>query len=86
MNIGQIYIIPANTRFWSIALQESVMVDRDLFVKLTNTCYNSDLIFGALQHKIFNLDISFLMKKDMSSYIDRHNGEIEINKNKLIEI
>lgn len=62
-------MIPAGTRVWSIALQEHVIFDKDIPVKITNTVYhNKDYLYGTLQLLLFQYMIPCVM--------DRANGDI----------
>jgi hypothetical protein len=84
----QIYEIPPNTEFWSIALQLNVKTDKTLYVRPDGWCAMSGKpIFGKLQLKFSNIMLSFAVGKDMSSYIDAHNGDISVDfdKCKLIK-
>jgi hypothetical protein len=67
--IGKYRMIPAGTKVWSIALQEHVIFDKDIPVKITHTVYhNKDYVYGKLQLLLFEHMIPGVM--------DRANGDI----------
>ncbi len=75
--IDKIYILKANTLVFSIALQENIRFNNDVYLKVTNTLYNDDdSVFGILQGRISNLNLSFMLGKDMSSFYDKTHGDV----------
>jgi hypothetical protein len=50
MNIGELRLIPAGIKVWSIALQKNVIFDKDVIVEITNTIYGDDFhFFGKMK-------------------------------------
>lgn len=67
--VGKYRMIPAGTRVWSIALQEHVVFENDIPVKITNTIYNdNDYVYGTLQLLLFPHTIP--------GVINKANGEV----------
>lgn len=77
--IDKIYVLPAGEKVFSIALQENIRFEKDIYVKVTNTIYNSDdCVFGNKQLRMHNLQLSDLAGKDMSSFLDTAHGDISV--------
>ena len=74
----KIYSIPPGTEFWSIALQESLSSQNELYVKVTNHCGDNPY-FGKLQLVFQNLALQQYCGKDAIGYTDKANGEISID-------
>lgn len=55
MKIGDIATLPAGTTVWSIALQEEVKLNRDILVKINQTCIGSSAVFVSKQELLYNL-------------------------------
>ena len=53
--IGQNRIIPKGTEFWSIKNQTVLISKDDEIVKITHTCYGSDVVFVEPQQLLFNI-------------------------------
>lgn len=53
--VGEHRLIPANTKFWSIKNQTSLISDEDQIVEINNTCYLNDLIFVKPMQLLFNI-------------------------------
>jgi hypothetical protein len=84
--MDEIYILKAGTEVFSIALQENVKFCEDVIVKITNTILgNDDYVFAKLQLHVKNWDLSFAAGKNMSSFIDKTNGDIGLLKTVLIK-
>lgn len=84
--IDGLYTIPVGVYFWSIALRENVTCNRDLYFRLKQTCIDNDLVFGFIQIKFGNILVSEAFGKDMSSYVDKPNGEISVDFKQLIPL
>ena len=52
--IGEYRLIPKGQMVWSIGLQSVISFDEDKIIKITNTCIDSDQIFGTIQLVLFN--------------------------------
>ena len=84
--VGKYYTLPANTEVFSISLQSRIKFCDDVIVKITNTMIgNDDYVFGNIQLKFDNLQLSFVAGKDMSSLVDKANGELTLNLKDLID-
>ena len=82
--IDKIYILKAGEKVFSVALQENVTFEKDLYIKVTNTVYNSDdWVFGNIQLRMHNLQLSDLAGKDMSSFLDTAHGDISVNLSQM---
>lgn len=76
--IGKLFKLPANTEFWSIALQCTIFCPADLYVKITHTCVDNDLVFGTIQNPYINFaDLTL-------NFVDKTSGEIHVDFHKLI--
>lgn len=76
----KIYSIPPGTKFWSIAIQETVSSERELYVRETHyDAFSKKPIFGILQLKFDNLALQWYFGESAISYIDKHNGDIGID-------
>jgi hypothetical protein len=61
--IDKYFLIPAGQKVWSIALQETIIFERDVVAQVTNTVYGSDdYIYGIVQERLWS-DSSLLNKK-----------------------
>lgn len=78
----ELYILPAGIDVWSIDLQESIKLCKDIFVTLTNTTVFSDYVFVKKMLHFSNGALSVLAGYDCSSYVPTKN-DFGINKNKL---
>ena len=48
--INQLRLLSAGKKIFSIALQENVIFEKDVIIKVTNTCYgDDDNVFGTIQ-------------------------------------
>ena len=85
LKVGDLFVIPKRIEFWSIALQETIIGTRDIVIKITNTCIpENNVVFGIIELVFHNFELAVLMKDEIAkSYIDKKNGEIEINYTKL---
>ena len=55
MKIGELRLIPAGVKVWSISLQKNVTFDKDVIVEITNTCHGDDFyFFGKMKTVLFN--------------------------------
>ena len=55
MKIGNLRLIPKGTKVHSIALQEVIIFDRDIVVKITNLISNDNYhFFGTIQLVLFD--------------------------------
>ena len=81
--VGNKYKLPKGESFWSIALQETVISNRDMVIKVDATTYNKDLVFGKLQVVFENYPLRFLMGDAAIGYSDKTNGEIQVNYKQL---
>jgi hypothetical protein len=64
----KLYTLPANTKVWSIDLQESISIDKDIPVCIENTTTFGDYIFVVKLIKFENMALSMTMGTDGSSY------------------
>jgi hypothetical protein len=64
----KVYTLPANTKVWSIDLQENICLDRDIPVCVENTTTFGDYIFVVKLIKFENMALSMTMGTDCSSY------------------
>ena len=87
INAGDIFIIPKGTKFWSIALQETIIGTRDIVIKVTNTCVpENNYIFGKIQIIFKNLELAaFIGKEKARGYVDNANCEIGVGYSELKE-
>ena len=77
MKIGELRLIPKNTPIWSIALQEVVRFDKDMVVRITNTCVdNSTYFYGTLQLVLFEWAIPGIG--------DKANGDVGLTYDKTL--
>lgn len=83
--IGELFIVPRGTEFWSIGLQESIISTTDLVIKVSNKTYFGDWIFGNIQVVFQNQALTYACGEDMRGYVDKKNGEIELTYSKLIK-
>jgi hypothetical protein len=82
--IDKIYVLKAGEKVFSIALQENIRFEKDIYVKVTNTIYNSDdYVFGNKQLRMHNLHLSYLAEKDMSSFLDTAHGDISVSLSQM---
>jgi hypothetical protein len=87
LKVGDLFVISKGIEFWSIALQENVISTRDIVIKITNTCIpENNFVFGIIQLVFQNFELAALMGNEIAKgYVDKKNGEIEINYSKLKE-
>lgn len=64
----KLYILPADTKVWSIELQENVSIDRDVYVCVTNTTTIGDYVFVTKLIRFENITLSFTVGADCASY------------------
>ncbi len=83
IKIGQKYILPKGESFFSIAMQEKVISTRDIVVKITNTVFDKESLFGKLQVVFENYPLRFLIGDAAIGYSDKTNGEISFNYKQL---
>ena len=79
IEVGNKFVIPKNTEFFLIGLQENVTLSRDVVINITHTT-NSEFIFCNIQ------EITHMFCPDNTiryGYYDKHNGEISISSKKL---
>jgi hypothetical protein len=82
--LDKIYVLKAGEKVFSIALQENIRFEKDVYVKITNTIYNSDdCVFGNIQLRMHNLHASYLTGKDMTGFIDTAHGDISVNLSQM---
>ncbi len=87
IKVGDLFIIPKGTEFWSIALQETIIVTRNIVIKITNTCVPAnDYVFGTIQLVFQNFELAALIGTEKAKgYVDKAHGDIGITYSKLIE-
>jgi len=69
--IGELRLIPENTLFWSIALQDQIKLEHPIIVKVTSTTYDkSDYFYGTWQLILF--------ENQIPGNTDKAHGEIGI--------
>ena len=89
IEIGDTYLIPKGTEFWSIALQEMIIPTRDLVIKITNRCSGGvfrNYVFGNIQVVFHNNALAgYIGKKQARGYANRTHGEIGIQYDKLMK-
>jgi len=86
MEVNKLYTLKANTEVFSIALQENIRISRDVIIKITNTIIDDDnYAFATIQMKFLNLCLSYTTGVDMSSFVDKTNGEICVPTQNLVE-
>lgn len=82
--LDKIYALKAGEKVFSIALQEYITFEKDVYVKVTNTMYGSDdSVFGNKQFRMHNFELSYLAGKDMSSFLDTKNGDISVKLSQM---
>jgi hypothetical protein len=77
--INEYYTLKAGSEVFSIALQESVKFTRDVVVKITDSAVSNGFVFGNVQLKFENIALSAASGQNMSSYVDKANGDISLN-------
>lgn len=87
IKVGDLYIIPKGTEFWSIVLQENIVGTRDIVIKITNTCIpENGYVFGNIQIVLDNLQLAaFIGREKAKSFLDRKNGDIGIDYSTVIK-
>lgn len=68
MNNTKLYKLPANTSVWSIDLQETIMINNDIYVILVNTTVFGDYVFVKKVIRFENIHLSFTIGTDCASY------------------
>ena len=82
--IDKIYVLKAGEKVFSVALQENIRFEKDVYVKVTNTIYHSDdCVFGNIQIRMHNLQASYLAGKDMSGFLDTKHGDISVSLSQM---
>jgi hypothetical protein len=81
--IGDKYKLPKGEYFWSIALQETVISNRDMVIKVDATTYNKDLVFGKLQVVFENYPLRFVLGDAAIGYSDKTHGDVHVSYKQL---
>jgi hypothetical protein len=81
--IGDKYKLPKGESFWSIALQETVISNRDMVIKVDHTTYNKDLVFGKLQVVFENYPLRFMIGDAAIGYSDKAHGDVHVSYKQL---
>lgn len=81
----ELYILPAGVEVWSIDLQESIKLCKDIFVTITNTTTSADYVFVKKMLHFSNGALSALAGYDCSSYVPTKN-DFGITKKKLMYV
>ena len=87
LEVGDFFVIPSGTQFFSIALQENVISTRDMLIKITNTCVpENNYVFGIIQLIFHNPQLTAIFgSEDARGYSDKAHGDIGIGYDKLID-
>ena len=81
--IDKIFILKAGEKVFSIALQETIMFERDIYVGVTNTTTFPDYVFGNIQVRFGNETLSAFAKTNCETFIRTKHGDIGVNLSQL---
>jgi len=81
------YLIPAGTKFYSNALQEEVMSDKDLVIRVVNlTAFTPGLVHGVLQNVIANPFLQMFFGAASNLYTDKTDSKISVDFKKIKKV
>jgi hypothetical protein len=81
--IDKLRTIPKGTKVWSIQLQNNVIFDKDIVVKITNTVYhNDDHVFGFICEELFKHIIPGILEHKNKQLSFRYSETKKFKKSK----